>query len=76
MYKVTLSISYIDVDFIFEDLQKAVFFIEDLLTKVDRDSLEGRSMNVNIDLVVPKESKEKNEEESEVENNELQASEG
>lgn len=72
MYKVTLSISYIDVDFIFDDLQKAAYFIDDMLSRVDRDSLEDRKMTVSIALVEQdeKENKEESKEESEVENNE------
>ena len=53
MYKVTLSVSYIDLDFIFEDIQHAMNFVEDILTKYDRNSNEKRTVKVKIDLVVP-----------------------
>lgn len=63
MYKVTLSVSYIDLEFIFEDIQDAMNFIEDILTKFNRDSTE-RTIRVNIDLVLPEEDKEEGEVES------------
>jgi hypothetical protein len=63
MYKVTLSVSYIDLEFIFEDIQDAMNFIEDILTKFNRDSTE-RTIRVNIDLVLAEEDKEEGEVES------------
>lgn len=63
MYKVTLSVSYIDLEFIFEDIQDAMNFIEDILTKFNRDSTE-RTIRVNIDLFLPEEDNEEGEVES------------
>lgn len=59
MYKVTLNPSWRTLGFIFDDIQKAAFFVEDVLKHHDqKDSLE-----VSISLYVEE------TEESEVDNN-------